>query len=95
MNDIFVLFNKPEHAQFFLEYLNKKNKNMKISIKTEINRSLSFLDVKIFRENNKFVTSVFRKETFSGVYTNFSSFIPLQYKFGLVNTLLNYCFNLS
>ena len=95
MNDIFVLFNKPEHAQFFLEYLNKKNKNMKISIKTEINRSLSFLDVKIFRENNKFVTSVFRKETFSGVYTNFSSFIPLQYKFGLVNTLLNCCFNLS
>ena len=34
---------------------------MKISIKTEINGSLSFLDVKIFRENDKSVTSVFRK----------------------------------
>ena len=51
--------------------------------------------VKIFRENDKFVTSVFRKETFSGVYTNFISFIPLEYKFGLVHTLLNRCFNLS
>ena len=72
VDDIFVLFNKPEHAQFILEYMNKKHKNMKFSIETEINGSLSFLDVKIFRENDKFVTSVFRKETFSGVYTNTS-----------------------
>ena len=32
---------------------------------------------------------------FSGVYTNFISFIPLEYKFGLVHTLLNRCYNLS
>ena len=95
VDDIFVLFNKPKHAQFFLEYMNKKHKNMKFSIKTEIKGSLSFLDVRIFRENDKFVTSVFRKETFSGVYTNFIRFIPLEYKFGLVHTLLNGCFNLS
>ena len=44
---------------------------MKCSTKTEIKDLLSFLDVKIFRENKKFVTSVFRKDTFSGVYTNF------------------------
>ena len=87
--------NKPNYAQFFLEYINKKHKNMKFSIETEINGSLSFLDVKIFRENDKFVTSVFRKETFSGVYYNFISFIPLEYKFGFVHTLLNRCFNLS
>ena len=45
---VFVLFNKPEHSQFFLEYMNKKHKNMKFSIETEINGSLYFLDVKIF-----------------------------------------------
>ena len=88
VDDIFVLFNKPEHAQFFLEYINKKHKNIKFSIETKLNRSLSFLDVKIFPENEKFVT-------FSGVYTNFISFIPLEYKFGLIHTLLNHCFNLS
>ena len=48
-DDIFVLFTKQEHAQFFLEYINKKHKNMKFSIETEINGSLSFLDVKIVR----------------------------------------------
>ena len=40
--------------------MNKKHKNMKFSIETEINGSLSFVDVKIFGENDKFVTSVFR-----------------------------------
>ena len=29
------------------------------------------------------------------MYTNFISFIPLEYEFGLVHTLLNRCFNLS
>ena len=30
-----------------------------------INGSFSFLDIKIFRENENFVTSIFRKDTFS------------------------------
>ena len=95
VDDVFVLFNKPEHAQFFLKHINKKHKSMKFSIKTEISGYLSFLDVKLFRENDKFVTSVFRKETFGRVYTIFISFIPFEHKFRLVHTLLNRCFNLS
>ena len=95
VDDIFALFNKPEHAQFFLDYINKKHKNMKFSIETEINWLLSFHDVEIFRENDNFFSVVFRRETFSGVRTNFISFIPLEYKFGLVHTLLHCCFNLS
>ena len=35
---------------------------MKCSIETEINGSLSFLDMKIFRENDKFVTSFLEKK---------------------------------
>ena len=38
----------------------------------------------IFRENEKFATNVYRKKTFSGLYTNFKSFIPETYKIGLV-----------
>ena len=59
----------------------------------EIKGSLSFLDVKIFRENDNFVTNVFRKEKVSWVYTNFIRFIPREHKFGLVHTLLSCCFN--
>ena len=52
----------------------------------------SFLDVKMTRSNNQLITSVFRKATFSGVFTNFKSFMPVTYKFGLVYTLLHRSF---
>ena len=53
---------------------------------------MSFLDVNIFLENGKFVTNVYRKETFTRVYTSFSSFILSEHKFGLIYTLLYRCF---
>ena len=46
------------------------------------------------RENNKFVASVNRKPIFSGVFTNFESFIPDIYKCGLTETLLHRSFRL-
>ena len=53
---------------------------------------MPFLDVNVSRENGQFLTNVYRKETFTRVYTNFSIFIPLEHKFGLVYTLLHRCF---
>ena len=60
----------------------------------EENGSLSFLDITITRENNKFVTSVYRKPTFSGIFTNFESFIPEMHKLGLIETLFHRNFRL-
>ena len=42
----------------------------------------------VFRDASKFSSSVHRKDTFSGVYTNYRSFMPETYKKGLVSTLL-------
>ena len=56
--------------------------------------TFSFLDVKITRRNNQLVTSVFSKATFSGVFTNFKSFLPVAYKFGLIYTLLHRSFSI-
>ena len=44
--------------------------------------------MKVDGGKGKFVTSIHRKPTFSGVYTNFTSFIPINYKFSLIFTLL-------
>ena len=63
--------------------MNSKHKNISFSYETVKDRAMPFLDVNIFREKVKFVTNVYRKKTFTGVYTDFSSFIPLEYKFGL------------
>ena len=53
---------------------------------------MSLLNVNMFRENGKFVTNLYRKEIFTGVYINIFSFIPLEHKFELVYTLLHRCF---
>ena len=67
---------------------NKQHKNIAFTSEMEQNGSLSFLDIIISRENNKFVTSVYRKPTFSGVFTNFESFISKCYKRSLIDNLL-------
>ena len=54
----------------------------------------SFFDIKIVRENNKFITSVYHKPTFNGVFTNFESFIPNSYKYALIFALLHRTFKL-
>ena len=95
VDDIFVLFEKPEQVLRFVNYINKRHKNIKFSFETEKDNSFSFLDVKICRENGKFRTNVFRKYTFSGIYTNFSSFVALDHKFSLMCTLLHRSFTVA
>ena len=92
VDDIFVLFEKPKQVLRFVNYMDKRHKNIKFSFKTEKDNSFPFLDVKICREKDKFATSVSKKDTFSGVYTNFNSFVALEHKFGLVYTLLRRSF---
>ena len=89
VDDIFGLFLRLEHVKPFVDYMNSKHKNINFSFETEKDEQMPFLDVNVFGENGKFVTNVYKKETFTGVYTNFSSFIPLEHKFGLVYTLLH------
>ena len=87
IDDIFVLFSTPDHADKFREYLPSKHPNINFFIEKEEDYRLPFLDIKIFRENDKFATSVYRKKTFSGVYSNFKSFIPKTCKIGLIKLL--------
>ena len=83
VGDIFVLFEKPEQVSRFVKYMNKRHKNIKFSFETDKDNYFSFLDVKNCREKDKFTRSVFRKDTFSGVCTNFSSFVALKHIFWL------------
>ena len=88
MNDIFVLFPSPHHLQKFNEYLNTKHFDIKFTSQKEVNGSLPFSDVLISQNKEGFTTAVYHKPTFSGVYSNFNSFIADEYKHGLIFTLL-------
>ena len=74
--------------------MNKQHPNIKFTFEIEQSNTFSLFNIKICHENNKFTNSVYRKCTFSGVFKNFASFIPLSCTFGLVNTLLFRCFTL-
>ena len=83
-----------EHVESFRDSMSSRHPNINFTFEKEQDNTFPFLDVKITREESRFVTSVYRKPTFSGVYTNFTSFIPMTYKFGLIFTLLFRCFTL-
>ena len=94
VDDTFLLFRSIEQIEKFRSYLNCQHPNIKFTSEIEENNSISFLDIKITRDCNSFCTSVYRKPTFSGVFTNFESYIPLSYKTGLILTLLFRAFSL-
>ena len=87
MDDTFLLFSSTEHIKKFFRYINSRHKNMSFTYEVEIDNKLPFLDILVTREN-AFTTNIYRKPTFSGLYTNFHSFLPENYKTGLVLTLL-------
>ena len=64
---------------------------MSFTIESEKQNRMSFLDVQIIREDKIFTAFVYRKPTFSGVYSHFEGFLPSTYKFGTVYTLAYRC----
>ena len=74
--------------------MNTCHLKIKFTFTKEEDKCLNFLDIKVVRENNIFTASVYRKPTFSGVYTHFSSYMPFSYKFNLVSTIIFRSFTL-
>ena len=88
VDDIFILVEKREHLDLFRDYLNTKHININFTSEIEVEGKIPFLDILIDRSDGKIMTSVYRKPTFTGVYTHFLSFLPSVYKIGLLSTLL-------
>ena len=76
------------YLKYFQDFLNSCHINMSLSMKTEKENKLSFLDIEIIRKQGKFTTTVYRKPTLSVVCNNFESFLPSVYKFGMTYTLV-------
>ena len=72
-----------------LEFLNKQHANIKFTIEKEEKNSLPFLDNRVIRNIDKYITTIYHKKTFTGVHLNWRSLTARQYKIGLINCLLN------
>ena len=95
VDDVFILLRASDHITLLANYFSSKHANIKFTYELENNNTIPFLDVNVFRDATKFSSTVHRKDTFSGVYTNFDSFMPDTYKRGLVSTLLYRAYMIS
>ena len=94
VDDSFILFKSKDHIIPFLNFLNSQNPCIKFTYEVETENTLPFLDINICHYNGSFLTSVYRKPTFTGLYTNFQSFLLITYKKGLIYSLVFRYFNL-
>ena len=94
VDDIFGFFSSKEHLQLFVDYMNKHHKCLKFRSEAENGNSFSLLDFKITHHNQQFKTSVYRKPSFSGLFTHFKSYVDQSYKKSLIGTLLFRCFSI-
>ena len=72
----FLMFVNVSHLKDFAHYLSTKHRNTNFTYEFEENKCFSFLVLHILIQNSD--TSFF-KHKFSGVFTNFKSFLPIQF----------------
>ena len=95
VDDTFLLFRDLSHIQlFFLDYLNTKHPNISFTSEIETNNRLNFLDISVCKVDNKFTTSVYRKETFTGLGLRYDSFVPSFYKTNFIKCLIYRAFRI-
>ena len=82
VDDTFVLVEPDTNIQEVLDVLNDFHPSIKFTYEVEKDDSLPFLDVRVTRSisANVFTTTIYRKPTFTGLMTNWNSFVPFSYK---------------
>ena len=89
-----IFLQSPESAHQFHKYMSSRHQNIDFTVEQEIIGSLLLLDIKICHKNGKFVTSAYRKATFTGFFTSYKSFVPTYQMRGLLHTLLHRSFSI-
>ena len=89
VDDTFVLLQDEDQRNDFHKALNDLHPNLKFTSEVEKEDKISFLDVLVEKVDQRFVTSVFRKSTFTGQYVRWNSFCDKRRKTNLVKTLVH------
>ena len=97
VDNIFCMFRneKKIYAENLFEFLNCQHKSIKFTLEKESNKFLSFLNILIKNEGNRFSTSLYPKKTSIGLFTQFDSFTPISFKIDLVRCLICRTFKIS
>ena len=86
VDDTFAMFEDELNCNRFLKQLNSLHQSLNFTHQKEVNGKLPFLDVLVEKSNTKFLTSVYRKPSFSGQYNLWDSFGLKSRKNNLIGT---------
>ena len=86
VDDTFATFRSEAEAEKIFTALNSLHSALKFTMEKEANQTLPFLDIKIKKENGQFLTSIYRKPTFTGQYIRWDSFGQSKRKTNLIGT---------
>ena len=79
----------------FFHKLNDLHPSLSFTMEEENSNKLPFLDVLVERGESSFLTSVYRKPTFTGLYLSWDAFAPMSRKLNFIKCLsfraLNIC----
>ena len=73
----------------FFAVLNSLHLSLRLALEEDKDGVLPFIDIIIEKSSNEFLTFVYRKLTFTGLYTNWNSFEPAKRKANLVGTFVH------
>ena len=73
----------------FFSRLSSLHPSLCFTFEKECNRTLPFLDALVEKNDHEFVTSIFRKPTFTDQYIRWNSFCPMKRKTTLISTLVH------
>ena len=88
VDDCFLVFNNESECLRMFDDFNALHDSITFTMESEKDNSLPFLDVLVKRTPAaKFITSMYRKKTFTGQYINFLSHCSRKRKINLIKTL--------
>ena len=76
MDDTIAMFKKEIDCDLFLNQLNSLHPSLTSIYEKEVKGKLPFLHVLVEKSDTEFLTSVYRKPTFTGQYIRWDSFKP-------------------
>lgn len=87
VDDILLIAKDVSLIHRILDCLNNVHPDIKLTVEFESNGRLPFLDVSIHHDDEGLAFGWYHKETWSGQYLHFNSFVPIAWKRGLLRGL--------
>ena len=87
VDDTFSVVGCRNEAVRFMECLNSLHPALRFTMESEEDGRLPFMDVLVRREETGFTTAVYRKPTFTGLYTRWDSYCPTSQKVAVIRSL--------